>query len=213
MDRKLIDYLPPVLREVMEFRAINAANEPEISAAWDALALVLANQFLETADIHGVAVWEKELKIFPKGTDSLELRKARIKAMWNRKTPYTMPWLKSWLTGVFGADRHEERVEDYALIIQLRQDLSKEMSDKTHEFFEMLLDLLPENIWIRLENIFPELCGHIPVRPVLGPRMARTAPPRYRAQLPPGKIRSACALGMRYSTMTVPMKEVNPDGL
>ena len=47
MDRKLLDYLPPVLREVLEFQAINAANEPEISIAWDALALVLANQFLE----------------------------------------------------------------------------------------------------------------------------------------------------------------------
>lgn len=46
MDRKLLDYLPPVLREVLEFQAINAANEPEISIAWDALALVLANQFL-----------------------------------------------------------------------------------------------------------------------------------------------------------------------
>lgn len=41
MDRKLLDYLPPVLREVLEFQAINAANEPEISIAWDALALSL----------------------------------------------------------------------------------------------------------------------------------------------------------------------------
>ena len=55
MDRKLLDYLPPVLREVLEFQAINAANEPEISIAWDALALVLANQFLDTATASGVA--------------------------------------------------------------------------------------------------------------------------------------------------------------
>ena len=50
MDRKILDYLPPVLREVMEFQAINEANEPEISLAWDALSLVMANQFLDTAD-------------------------------------------------------------------------------------------------------------------------------------------------------------------
>lgn len=65
MDRKLLDYLPPVLREVLEFQAINAANEPEISIAWDALALVLANQFLDTATASGVAVWERELNIRP----------------------------------------------------------------------------------------------------------------------------------------------------
>ena len=89
MDRKLLDYLPPVLREVLEFQAINAANEPEISIAWDALALVLANQFLDTATASGVAVWERELNIRPKDTDTLEVRKARIKALWNLELPYT----------------------------------------------------------------------------------------------------------------------------
>lgn len=91
MDRRLLDYLPPVLREVLEFQTINAANEPEIEVAWDAAALLLANQFLETADENGVAVWERELKIYPKDTDTLEVRKARIKAMWNLELPYTVP--------------------------------------------------------------------------------------------------------------------------
>ena len=57
MDRKLLDYLPPVLREVLEFQAINAANEPEISMAWDALALFLANQFLDTATASGCLLY------------------------------------------------------------------------------------------------------------------------------------------------------------
>ena len=80
MDKRLIDYLPPVLREVAEFQAINGANEPEISLAWDGLARVMANQFLDDADEQGVSVWERELKIRPKGTDSLALRKERIRA-------------------------------------------------------------------------------------------------------------------------------------
>ena len=50
MDRHLLNYLPPVLREVLEFQVINGANEPEISLAWDAITRVLANQFLEDAD-------------------------------------------------------------------------------------------------------------------------------------------------------------------
>ena len=83
MDRHLLNYLPPVLREVLEFQTINRANEPEISLAWDAITRVLANQFLEDADEDGVAVWEQELRIRPKGTDTLEARKVRIKSMWN----------------------------------------------------------------------------------------------------------------------------------
>lgn len=38
-------------------QAINEANEPEIAIAWDAITLVLANQFLETADVRGVSIW------------------------------------------------------------------------------------------------------------------------------------------------------------
>ena len=30
MDRRLIDYLPPVLRDVLEFRAITGAQQPLI---------------------------------------------------------------------------------------------------------------------------------------------------------------------------------------
>lgn len=95
MDRHLLNYLPPVLREVLEFQIINGANEPEISLAWDAITRVLANQFLEDADEDGVAVWEQELRLFPKDTDTLEARKARIKAKWNLELPYTLRWLKT----------------------------------------------------------------------------------------------------------------------
>lgn len=212
MDRKLINYLPPVLREVMEFKAINAANEPEIAMAWDGLDRVMANQFLNDADVHGVSVWEKELKIFPKDTDTLELRKARIKARWNMKTPYTFPWLKQWMTAVFGADRHKERVEDYALIIQLEQDLSGEMSCKTSEFFETLSAVIPENIWVELRNTFPALPGKISTAPRMGPRVSRAAPPPYRAQLGAGRIPAACAMGTRSSTVTLPMAAYHEGG-
>ena len=101
-----MNYLPPVLREVLEFHGIIGANEPEISLAWDAIARVLANQFLEDADEDGVAVWEQELRLFPKDTDTLEARKARIKAKWNLELPYTLRWLKNWLAGLCRPDGH-----------------------------------------------------------------------------------------------------------
>lgn len=212
MDRKLLNYLPPVLREVMEMRAINEANEPEIALAWDALDMVLANQFLETADARGVAVWEKELKILPKDTDTLELRKARIKAMWNLKTPYTMPWLKQWMAGVFGADRYAVGMEDYTLLVQLWQDLSPETSRKTEEFFELLSKVAPENILLSLKFIFPALSGSIPICVAPAPRIGRTAPPRYRARLGPARAPAAFGLGMRHSTVTLPMAANAPLG-
>ena len=141
MDRRLLDYLPPVLREVLEFQAINEANEPEISLAWDALALVLANQFLDTADSSGVSVWEKELRIFPKDTDTLEVRKARIKAMWNLELPYTVPWLKNWLTSICGPTGHEETISDYTINIQLDYNVLPNAESLAAEILDMLLVL------------------------------------------------------------------------
>ena len=143
MDRRLLDYLPPVLREVLEFQTINAANEPEIAVAWDAAALLLANQFLETADENGVAVWERELKIYPKDTDTLEVRKARIKAMWNLELPYTVSWLRNWLTGLCGPTGYELTVSDYTVDIQLDYNALPNANSLAGEILDMLLAVRP----------------------------------------------------------------------
>lgn len=122
MDRQLLNYLPPVLRVVQEFQTINGANEPEISLAWDALSRVLANQFLEDADEDGVAIWEKELRLYPKDTDTLEARKARIKAKWNLELPYTLPWLRRWLSSVSEGLPFEAFTQNYILHILTEWD-------------------------------------------------------------------------------------------
>lgn len=152
MDRKLLDYLPPVLREVMEFQAINEANEPEISLAWDALSLVMANQFLDTADSTGLSVWERELKIYPKDTDTLETRRARIKAMWNLELPYTLPWLKNWLTSICGPTGHEETISDYTINIQLDYTVLPDADSLAAEILDMLLTVRPCNMRVLMTS-------------------------------------------------------------
>ena len=146
MDRRLLDYLPPVLREVLEFQTINGANEPEITLAWDAMTLVLANQFLEDADENGVAVWERELKIYPKDTDTLEARKIRIKAMWNLEHPYTVPWLRNWLASICGSTGYEFEVADYTINIQLDYNVLPDANSMAVEILNMLLTVRPANM-------------------------------------------------------------------
>lgn len=151
MDRKLIDYLPPVLREVLELKAINAANEPEIELAWDAVALLMANQFLDTADERGVSIWEKELKIFPKDTDSLEARKVRIKAMWNLELPYTLPWIRRWITSVC-APGQKVTVEDYTILLQLDYTAFEDSSRQAREILDMLLSIKPSSMRVFISS-------------------------------------------------------------
>lgn len=119
-DRKLIDYLPPVLQSVMEFAAINEAQQPEIEAAWDALSLVMNNQFIDTATNEGLNMWENELNIVPCATDTLEDRKQRIKVAWAYGVVYTYNWLVGWLKDVCkGHDSPKSSLNQYTLHITL----------------------------------------------------------------------------------------------
>lgn len=114
-NRKLIDYLPPVLQKVMDFMAITGAQQPEIEAAWGALDLVMNNQFIDSATEDGVAVWEKELNITPLATDTLEDRKQRIKAAWTYGVVYTYNWLVDWLKNSCGNDNPPPTINGYVL--------------------------------------------------------------------------------------------------
>lgn len=119
LDRKLIDYLPPVLQSVMEFAAITGAQQPEIEAAWDALNLVMDNQFIDMATEAGVTVWEKELNIVPLATDTLEDRKQRLKTAWTYGVVYTYNWLVNWLKTSCGENNPLPTINDYTLRVSL----------------------------------------------------------------------------------------------
>lgn len=118
-DRKLIDYLPPVLQSVMEFAAITGAQQPEIEAAWDALNLVMDNQFIDTATEAGVTVWEKELGIVPLAADTLEDRKQRLKTAWTYGVVYTYNWLVNWFKTSCGESASQPTINDYTLRVSL----------------------------------------------------------------------------------------------
>lgn len=148
-ERHLLDYLPPFLQQVQEFQAVNAANEPEIRLAWQALGRVLGNQFLAEADGGGLAVWERELGIWAKDTDSLSLRRARIKAAWQRQPPYTLRWLRGWLDSICGEGNYTLNVQDYTLNIQLEHERLAEPSALLREILSILQPLKPANMLLR----------------------------------------------------------------
>ena len=123
LDRKLIDYLPPVLQRVKEFAALTGALQPEIEAAWSAISLVLDNQFIDTATEAGVAIWERELNIAPLASDTLEDRKRRLKTAWAYGVVYTYTWLTNWLSAASASkDYSPPTVEDYTLKIEFPAD-------------------------------------------------------------------------------------------
>lgn len=118
-EHQLIDYLPPVLRDIRDFGVITQAQQPEIAAAWEALAFVMDNQFIDTATQEGVSMWEKELNIAPLATDSLEDRKKRILAAWAYGVAYTYRWLIGWVRACCGGACPEPSLNEYTLRVYL----------------------------------------------------------------------------------------------
>lgn len=62
-ERTLIEYLPHIIRDVREYKAImNDAEQPEMVDVWQAVDDALNDQFIVDATENGVSRWEKNLK-------------------------------------------------------------------------------------------------------------------------------------------------------
>ena len=102
LDRKLIDYLPPVLQQTREMQAVMEGEQPAVAGLWDAWKTVLDALFVRYANEQGLARWERMLGIRPRGTDSMEVRRVAVLARLNEQLPFTERTLGLLVDGVWG---------------------------------------------------------------------------------------------------------------
>ena len=152
MDRKLINYLPYVVRDYAEFQGIAGAEQPEFENAWAAVDDLLDNQFISTAGNMGLSRWEKILGITPKGTDTVEDRRFRVLTRLNEELPYTLPQLRNILETLCGEDNYSADVEEgtYQLLVKIGLAAKNNFND-----VEALLNrVVPENMVITLLQLY-----------------------------------------------------------
>lgn len=135
-ERKLIDYLPPFMREYREMEKIMEAEQPEFDLAWKRSEDALSDQFIMEATEYGVMRWESMLNITPKDTDTLDERKFRILAKLNQELPYTMTKLKESLTALSGADGFSINLQPEKYHIEIR------LAVGNHSNYQAVTDLL-----------------------------------------------------------------------
>lgn len=152
MDRLLIDYLPPFLRDVTEIKSIMDAQQPEIEAAWIALDLVLNNQFIETATAEGVSIWEKEYGIIPQATDTLDERKFRIRTKSYKQRPFTVPALRQQLQALCGDGNYSVALDaaTYILYVQVALPAKSYVAD----VWDLMTKMVPSNIVINMTLMY-----------------------------------------------------------
>lgn len=100
---RLLEYLPEVLREIDDFKALTDAEVPEMDALSDAIQNYMDDQFVMTASVEGIRRREKILKIqADPSTEPLEFRRRRIINRQSTKPPFTIRWLQEQLDRLIG---------------------------------------------------------------------------------------------------------------
>ncbi len=146
MERKLINYLPYVVRGYDVFKAMMEAEQPEFETVWAAVNDLMDNQFIMTADEIGLSRWEKVLEIVPKATDTLEDRRFRILTRLNETRPFTVLQLNNILQTLCGEDNYSILISDYTLIVRIGLTSKSNFSDVE----TLLQKISPANMMIDL---------------------------------------------------------------
>ena len=196
MNRKLIDYLPYVVRNYAELVGIMTAEQPVFERAWQDADELLTNQFITIAGEMGLSRWEKILEIVPRGTDSLEDRRFRILSRLNDMTPYTLPQLRKMLVTLFGEGKTSADVTEYTLSVQVPAPTRAQ----EQALWEMIDRIKPANITYEYATVNDPLETTLYFGGTLVPSYGQTVLPQWS---PARTLRtSATTGGMLCSTMT-----------
>ena len=99
-------YQPSVVKDYKEFKEISKRENEILTNCWTASNNVFLDQFIETLTENGCKRWEKILGIQPKGTDTLQVRRFRIKSRINEDLPYTWRSLENVLNSLCGKESY-----------------------------------------------------------------------------------------------------------
>lgn len=192
MERKLIHYLPYAIRDFAEFQGITTGEQPEFELAWDAHEEVFVNQFVDTALDYGLSRWEKMLGITPKGTDTLESRRARIKAKLNNFVPYTIRAFARMMTAISNGEPFSLAIEPATYILSITTSWTTSGQIEGLEY--LIKYIVPCNIAIikiwEATPVEPPL--HL--APALGPALSRTALPKLEPAVKSAAVYASAAL-------------------
>ena len=119
MERRLLDYLPFILREYPQFQAMMDTQQPEFEMAWDSMATLRNDLFVLTASERGLSRWENLLGIIPKASDSMDTRRVRILAMLNRQLPYTISQLRRVLESLYGPGAAGAEISENSYLLRV----------------------------------------------------------------------------------------------
>lgn len=102
---------PHFERDIFEFKEIARVEDSELTTAEGQFEKVMNNQFVLTADVDGLVMFEKLYGIVPDTTDTIDFRRERILQRIQLQPPYTIRFLKQQLDKIIGAGKYTVTVD------------------------------------------------------------------------------------------------------
>ena len=195
-----MSYLPENYPDSRETVTFQEAIQPEVGVMWEARndLLLQLNPYTAT---WGLWYWEDALALGANQGLDLDVRRRQVVAKLQGRATTTPALLKAVAETMLGFP--VTVIEYFAQYwVELEVDSDGKLPPGVFQLKERLREIMPAHLDWGL--VIPTKV-YIPVRVIPAPRLSRSAPPRYRARLPAGRIPAALGLGMRYSTITLPM--------
>lgn len=119
--RRLIEYLPPYWKRVLDLQAICESEENQYEKLRGFIERVKGNFYFSTMDLDTIKQWEEILHVVPDNTLTTEERRQQILSLINLVQPYTIEKLKEILNGFLGTNGYslDVRPSTYELVILL----------------------------------------------------------------------------------------------
>ena len=146
----ILEYLPPVIRELREIQSLSKSNSKELTLLWQTYEKLLDNQFVHDAHEEGIKRWEKILEIRPSGSATLDDRRFTILNRLNVKIPYTFTMLKNKFLSMYGEGCTIKLINETNTVV-VRVPASE--INKLREIRDMIEVIIPANLILDLDII------------------------------------------------------------
>lgn len=160
----LLDRWPGFLQDILEFREIADAEQPE----WDRAAETVDGLHREfsifTMTEAGATRWERILGIQRAPGETLEQRRSRIQTKYLSQLPYTYRNLLRYLLQISGDFTVNLDHASYTLYL----DMLMTSGDQKKALLAVLAEQLPANILLKLKSRIPMVTDNAPVTPAVG---------------------------------------------
>lgn len=154
----LLEYWPGYLREIVEFKQIANSEQPEVTAAIEAVNNAPKEFYLSTLTEYGVTRWEGILKIIPGEDDTIDARRERVAAALMYRLPFTWTSLLNYLSTV--SQNFDAKLDSDAYLLGLTIELSG--YDERDVLTAILRQMIPANLAIYLRTALRQTHGAIP---------------------------------------------------